>query len=246
MSYIGRDGNIYDDDGTLIGPSGQAPNPATANNQGSGSTPATSGGSQQNPYDFAPTPTPAGPSPSPNDWQGLQTSIFGSMPSVSGATPPPFEYDPFQGAAPFSYDPYTPVTADQVLSGDPSYGFRRDQGLGALSNWAAHQGTYNTGGTAQDLIDYAGKSASQEFGNADARSRMTYDTNRNNAFGNYDENYRNNLNSYITNFGNALTKYNTNYGTQYLTPYNQLMQQYSQGVNNQGQLFNQQLATATA
>ncbi len=180
------------------------------------------------------------------DWQGLQQSIFGSMPSVSGATPPPFEYDPYSAPTPFSYDPFTPITADQVLNGDPSYGFRRDQGLGALSNWAAHNGTYNTGGTAQDLIDYAGKSASQEFGNADARSRMTYDTNRGNAYGNYAMNETNRLNDYITNFGNALTKYNTNYNTNFLTPYNQLMQQYGVGMQGQNQLFNQQFATATA
>jgi len=152
------------------------------------------------------------------------------MPSVSQFTPPPFSYDAFTAPAPFA-----PPSANDVLFADPGYGFRRDQGLQAMQNSAAARGVLNTGGTLQDLIDYGGKSASQEYGNAFDR-----------ALGTYDENYRNSLNSYITNFGNALTKYNTNYGTQYLTPYNQLMGKYGTGMQGQQQLFGQQFQTATA
>ena len=180
------------------------------------------------------------------DWQGLQSSIFGNMPSVSGATPPPFEYDPFNAPAPFSYDAFTAPTGQQALDADPGYQFRLDQGTGALQNSAAARGVLNTGGTLTDLINYGQNAASQEYQNAYGRAANTYDMNRNNAFGNYESNYNNALNSYITNFGNALTKYNTNYNTQYQTPYNQMFAQYQQGVGNQNQLFNQQFATATA
>lgn len=190
---------------------------------GSG-TPSFSNFSPNNP---APPP---GPQPSPTDWQSLQTQTFGTMPSVAAATPPPFSYDPFNAPAPFA----APSWQD-VLKNDPGIDFRINEGTRAMEQGAAARGVLNTGGTLQDLVDYGQKAASQGYGDAYSR-----------ALGTYDENYRNALNSYITNFGSALTKYNTNYGTQYQTPFNQLMAQYGQGVNNQAQLFGQQFQTATA
>lgn len=259
--YQGPDGQWYDDSGIPIGyfPSGSpydmGPAPPTATpaenvwTYPSGGTPYPIGGPPPYPgaqpiagitgpngepvYPTHQSPTntpppPEAPAPAPTDWSGLSQSVFGAMPTVP--TAPPFEYDPFQAPAPFA-----PPSAQDVLFADPGFGFRRDQGTQAMQQSAAARGVLNTGGTLQDLIDYGQKAASQEYGNAFNR-----------ALGTYDENYRNSLNSYITNFGNALTKYNTNYGTQYLTPYNQLWQQYGQGVNNQAQLFGQQFQTATA
>lgn len=185
--------------------------------------PPTTGG------DTTPPPT-SGPPPAPTNWNDLQQSIFGSMPSVSGATPPPFSYAQFDPGSPFSAP-----SGQDVLNADPGYQFRLDQGSGAMQNSAAARGVLNTGGTLQDLVNYGQQSASQEYGNAYGRALNTYQTN-----------YNDSLNGYITNFGNALTKYNTNYNTNYLTPYNQLMNQYQVGQQGQGQLFNQQFQTATA
>jgi hypothetical protein len=210
------------------------PLPRQGINQPGATTPSTAGGSQQNPYDFAPTTTPTGSTTSggagPTDWLGLQQQIFGSQPSVGAATPPPFQYDPFNAPAPFSAP-----NGQDVLDADPGYQFRLDQGTGALQNSAAARGVLNTGGTLQDLINYGQGAASQEYGNAYDRALGTYQTN-----------YQDALNSYITNFGNALTKYNTNYNTQYLTPFNQLQNQYGVGMQGQNQLFGQQFSTATA
>lgn len=164
----------------------------------------------------------------------LNRAYGGLMPSVGDYTPPPFEYDAFK-----SPDPFAPPSAQSVLDNDPGYDFRLGQGKQALEQSAAARGTLNTGGTLQDLVNYGQSFASNEYANAYQRALGTYQTNFTDA-----------LNSYITNFGGALTKYNTNYGTQYLTPWNQLMQQY--GVNNsnyqnaQDRSFNQQFATATA
>ena len=193
------------------------------------------------PSSAAPVPDPA---PGPEQWQGLQQSVFGDMPAVGSY--PAFEYAPWNAPEPFSYDPWSQPTAEQVATEDPGFQFRVGQGRQAMEQSAAARGVLNTGGTLQDLINYGQAAGSQEFGNAVNRSRGAYETNRGNAFDNYAMNYNNKLNSYITNFGNALTGYNSRYQTQYLMPWQQLQQQYGQRVNDQGQLFNQQYQTATA
>ena len=226
-AYIGRDGNWYGSDGSLLGPSDQAADPVTKNAPPAGAT--TVNGAPNTTLPPA-TTTPPASAGSPTDWQNLQQSIFGSQPSVGQYTPPPFSYDPFQAPAPFA-----PPSGQDVLAQDPGYQFRLDQGTGALQNSAAARGVLNTGGTLQDLINYGQGAASQEYGNAYARD-----------LGTYQNNYQDALNSYITNFGNALTKYNTNYNTQYVTPFNQLQAQYGNNVAGQNQLFGQQFATATA
>jgi hypothetical protein len=60
-----------------------------------------------------------------------------------------------------------PSTA--ALQADPSYQWRLQQGLDAVQRSAASRGTLLTGGTLKALNDYAGQSASQEFGNIDQR-----------------------------------------------------------------------------
>lgn len=171
-----------------------------------------------------------GTSGSGTDWQGLQQSIFGSQPSVSGYTPPPFSYDPFNAPAPFSAP-----SGQDVLNSDPGYQFRVDQGTGAMQNSAAARGVLNTGGTLQDLLNYGQNAASQEYGNAYNRDLGTYQTN-----------YQNALNAYQTNFGDALAGYNSRYQTQFLNPLTFLQNQYQTGMAGQQQLFGQQFQTATA
>ena len=240
-AYIGRDGNWYGPDGSLLGPSDQAPNPAVASGTGPGAPPGPPA-VQQNL-----TGAPAATSASPTDWQGLQTQVFGSQPSVAGATPPPFSYAQFQAPAAWQAPaPFSAPSGQDVLNADPGYQFRLDQGTGALQNSAAAQGVLNTGGTLQDLINYGQNAASQEYGNAYNRDLGTYQTNYNNGLNAYQANYQDQLNNYLTNYGNALTQYNTNYQTQYAVPFSQLMQQYGNNVSGQNQIFGQQFATATA
>lgn len=162
----------------------------------------------------------------------LNRAYSGLMPDVT--RPEPFYYDPFNAPAPFA-----PPSSQDVLNGDPGYGFRVGQGKQALEQSAAARGVLNTGGTLQDLINYGQSAASNEYANAYSR-----------ALGTYDENYRNSLNSYITNFGSALTGYNSRYQTQYQVPYQQLLGQYDRSNANytgaQDRAFQQQYLTATA
>lgn len=154
--------------------------------------------------------------------------IFGSQPSIPGV--PAFTYDSFNAPAPFS----APSSQD-VLNGDPGYGFRVGQGTQALQQSAAARGVLNTGGTLQDLIDYGQKAASQEYGNAYNRSLGTYQTNYNDA-----------LNAWQSNLGAQLAKYNANFGTQVQFPFQAASGQFGVNAGLQGQLFNQQFQTATA
>jgi hypothetical protein len=196
----------YDTNGNPMGRT----SPITATHggtTGSGAPAGTTAGNVGQPV----APTPTGGGPGTGNYPALATSLFGAMPAIPH--PPAFDYAPF-----------APPSANDILTSDPGFAFREQQGLGALQNSAAARGVLNTGGTLKDLIDYGQNSASQEYGNAFNRA----------------------LGGYVTNFGNALTKYNTNYGTQYLNPYNQAFQQYQQGVGNQGQIFGQQFSTATA
>ena len=84
-------------------------------------------------------------------------------------------------------DVFAGPTAD-TLSLDPGYQFRLKQGVQALENSAAAKGTVRTGGAQKGLIDYAGESASQEFGNAYGRARDTFDANLDSKYGAYDRN----------------------------------------------------------
>lgn len=55
------------------------------------------------------------------------------------------------------------------LYADPSYQFRLDQGLQAVQRSAAARGSLVSGGTMKGINDYAGQSASQEYGAAYGR-----------------------------------------------------------------------------
>ena len=55
------------------------------------------------------------------------------------------------------------------LYSDPSYKFRLDQGLQAVQRSAAARGSLASGGTLKGVNDYAGNSASQEYGAAYGR-----------------------------------------------------------------------------
>lgn len=218
--YVGRDGHWYDQFGNDLGASGQAAAPAIAHQPVPLTHPTASGG----------TTTTSGVGMSttdPNYWSNLSTGIFGAMPTIPQA--PAFHYDAFNAPA-----PYALPSGEDVLKQDPGYQFRLDQGTGAIQHSAAARGVLNTGGTLKDLLNYGQSAGSQEYSNAADRSLNTYQTNFSDA-----------LNAWLANAGNAFNTYNTNYSTQYQNPYLAAMGQYQQKVGNQGQLFGQQLSTAT-
>jgi HPt (histidine-containing phosphotransfer) domain-containing protein len=71
----------------------------------------------------------------------------------------------------------SPTANDMTI--DPGYQFRLNQGLQALQNSAAARGGLLSGGTAKAINDYAGGSASQEYGNVYNRALQNYNTNYN-------------------------------------------------------------------
>jgi hypothetical protein len=109
---------------------------------------------------------------------------------------PPFWHEPwvgpeeftFPGYEPppdFSYPEFAPPSADEVLTEDPGYQFRRDEGLRAMEASAASRGTLRGGGTIKGLIDYGSNVASQEYEKAHARLLMAHRENRGAAAGAY-------------------------------------------------------------
>lgn len=219
---------------------------SSTNANGTINIPSTTGVSWPGITHNVPNTADTGTSPTPTAplTAASTTSTFGALPTIPNV--PAFTFEDFQAPAPFSYGTFNAPTADQVATSDPGYAFRLNQGLGALQNSAAARGVLNTGGTLKDIEDYGQSAASQEYQNAFNRDLGAYTTNANTQAGIYNMNFNDALNSWLARAGNALTAYNTNYQTQYQNPYLAAMQQYQQGVANQGQIFNQQYATATA
>lgn len=164
----------------------------------------------------------------PPGYQALATSLFGAQPNIPNA--PAFNYAAFQTPSPFQLP-----SGQDVLNADPGFGFREQQGIGAILNNKAALGIANSGGTLQDLVDYGQKAASQEYAGAADRAQNVYNMNFNDA-----------LQAWLANAGNAFNTYNTNYQTQFQNPYLAAVGQYQQRVGNQAQLFNQQFQTSTA
>ena len=176
-----------------------------------------------------------------------------TAPTRQAATAAPVRTDRthFAGTAgPVDYgaaDQFSGPTAE-TLTTDPGYQFRLQQGLQALENSAAAQGTVRTGGAQKGLIDYAGASASQEFGNAYGRARDTFDANVSSRQGAYDRNSAANRDAYDrgfstwganeagrdTQFGQDLTAWqaNTDQANQgYDRDYQAAQDQYGAGFN---------------
>lgn len=81
------------------------------------------------------------------------------IPGAPTFQPPAYEKPPA-----FSYGEFKAPTVGDMLA-EPGYQFRESRGLGAIKNWLAHQGTYNSGATPKALSDYAQDYASGEYQN---------------------------------------------------------------------------------
>ena len=97
-----------------------------------------------------------------------------------------------------------PTAAD--MTQDPSYQFRLQQGLGALGNQAAAQGTWSTGATGKAMMDYAQQAASQEYANIYNRNLNTYNTNYQTQ---YQQPWQIAMQSRQAEFAPQMTQYNT-------------------------------------
>ena len=117
--------------------------------------------------------------------------------------PPPFAYDSYQAAQPFTYQDWRAPSVEQVMA-DPSYQWRKQQGEESLQRWAAAKGTLNASDTATGLINYGQNAASQEYGNVYGREYDIYRTNRAGALDAYNVNEGNRFNAYQANFNNAV------------------------------------------
>lgn len=143
----------------------------------------------------ATTPTSGGGDP----YGGYPTTYgggggFGYLTEPYGKTPPNWTPGPgfqpptFSAPPPFSYQKFQVPTADSIYS-DPSYDFRRGEGEKALGQRAASMGTYRTGGTLKDFINYNQNAASQEYSNIFKRAVDTHNLGLEQELGTYGTNY---------------------------------------------------------
>lgn len=155
----------------------------------------------------------------------------GGAPSGGGYEPPSFswprwnapQYTPgpaFVAPPPFSFADFKAPDPSEV-NNDPSYKFRRDEGLQAIEHSAAAKGLTRLPQTQKAMAGWNQDFASQEYGNIWDRSANTWSMNRNNAADNYAKNYgisrdvwdRNesqNLNAFDRNYRSSLDAFNFN------------------------------------
>jgi hypothetical protein len=118
--------------------------------------------------------------------------------------PAPFSYDPF------SYESFSAPTIEQAQK-EPGFEYAMQQGLKALENSRAYQGTYRSGATIKGLNDYARNMANQNYDRVYERSADMYDRNRANAFGTYSTNRNNAAEDYSRNYGISRDVFDRNY-----------------------------------
>lgn len=144
---------------------------------------------------------------------------------------------PFTGSAPtpkstpgFNYPSFSPPSAQDVLTNDPGYQFRKDQGQGAIANRYAAQGILNTGGAEKGFIDYSQSAASQEYANAFQRALGIYGTNYQTALGSQQQNFNQNTTSNNYDFAKYLNDQNV-FWTNQGNAFSRLAQQQGVGLS---------------
>lgn len=129
------------------------------------------GGGQPPPIDPAPTPTPQPSTGSTFQWPTYQL-------------PTPYQFTPYSGFTPFSYDSYKQLTADQAAQ-EPGYAFANQQGRDAIQTSQASKGNVLSGAALKDLFAWGDQFAGQNYQGAETRNENVYTMNRNNAFNNW-------------------------------------------------------------
>lgn len=111
------------------------------------------------------------------------------IPPTPNYKAPTFTPPTFNKPNPWSYDPYTALSAETV-KGEPGYQFGMDQGEQALLNSKAAQGIAGTGATLKAILGWGGDYATGRYNDAEARNERIYGTNRQNSLDAYNENYQ--------------------------------------------------------
>ncbi len=185
---------------------------------------------------------PAGGDPRPAG--GPMAAPATTVPPIAPYTPPtvPNPPPPIAPTAPGTFTgpppnvtPTGTFTAPDAntFTTDPSYQWRLSQGLKAIQGSAAARGTLLSGATEKSLSDYAGGSASQEYGNAYNRALQSYDTNRDTNAQNFGQNqaiYGDTLDAYKTNADTGLNYGRLGLDTQ-RTGFDEASQTYDQRLN---------------
>lgn len=172
-------------------PTGGAPPP------GGNTTPL---GTLLDPYTKTPPGTVGYNPPAPPQFQGPSFN-----PTAPRVAPGPFEYQPFDPGAQFSFDP-------KAVLDDPSYKFRLGEGEQALQQSAAAGGLLRSGGTLKDILKYGQNFASNEVQNVFGRDLNTYQSNLGNKFNAWQANRGNALGNYMTNYDIGKDVNDVNYG----------------------------------
>ncbi len=164
-------------------------------------------------------PSSSGPGPG---------GAFGTLDNFNWPTFTPPTPTPQQGLqAPPPFDPGAPFAAPSLADAQnqPGYQFGLQQGLGAIQNSAAANGTLRGGGALKSLFDYGNAAAEQNYSNV----------------------YAQDANTFNTNLGAKLSAYNTNWGTtkDVNTSINAANQaNYQDAFQNAAGAFNPQFAAA--
>lgn len=139
------------------------------------------------PYGYTNPTTPS--SPNGTDSSGANNTGF-QWPSYQ--LPTPYQFTPF------SYDSYTPLTADQAAQA-PGYAFGAQQGRDAIQTSAAAKGNVLSGATLKDLFSWGDQFAGQNYNEAETQNENVYNINRGNAFNNWAGNQAGGLASWQAN-----------------------------------------------
>lgn len=182
MSYIGRDGNTYNDDGTLLQTGGGTADPVVGRNQ-----PGEGGDVFQAPGLAGGSTGPATPPPPPDAPPPADTGGGSSVANNAGFQWPTYQLPTPYQFTPFSYDSYSPLTADQAAQA-PGYAFAAQQGRDAIQTSAAAKGNVLSGSTLKDLFSWGDQFAGQNYQTAENQNENVYNINRGNAFNNWDAN----------------------------------------------------------
>ena len=171
------------------------------------------------------------------DFPGSRDFTFDrEMPAFTPNLPPAqgFEYDtsgmpaPWQPdlsnlPGPFRYEDFEGITAEDLYQ-DPSYAFRRQEGLDAVERSAAAKGNLLTGTTLRALQDYASNLASIEFGNVWGRERDKWGAN----LGKRGQEYASDVDRWMTEFNAGKAGYDTSL-QDFLTKYGLARDIYTTG-----------------
>lgn len=123
--------------------------------------------------------------------------------------PAPYQFTPYGDFKEFSYDKYSPLTADQAAA-EPGYAFAKQQGRDAIQTSQAAKGNVLSGAALKDLFAWGDQFAGQNYQNAENRNENVYTMNRGNAYNNWAANETGKYQQWAGNTDKGLAAWNAN------------------------------------